>query len=58
MKKLSRKEWLILDKMKKKKKDLLNSGVVGILKKRKDMKNSVKYAKKMANDLFAEKNGI
>ena len=33
-------------------KDLLNSGVIGALKHREDIKNSVEYAKKLADDLF------
>jgi len=33
-------------------KDLLESGVIGALKGRDDLKNSVEYAKKMADDLF------
>ena len=33
-------------------KDLLNSGVIGTLKHRDDLKDSVKYAKKLADDLF------
>jgi len=33
-------------------KDLLNLGVVGALKNREDIKDSVKYARKLGDDLF------
>lgn len=33
-------------------KDLLDSGVVGVLKNRKDIKDSVEYSKKLSDDLL------
>jgi hypothetical protein len=40
------------DKQKMTAKDLLDSGIVGALKHREDIKNSVEYAKKLSDDLL------